>query len=280
MGGEIGSLAEGANRYTERNMPMALHANQPPADKHAEFMKPRRQRSISAPLLFVIVEVALIFVMSVFFRVEDIEVNGNSHYTDNEIIRAIDIEEGDNLFFFDRFGALSRVFAKLPYIEEVSVERKLPNKVIIDVTESTALAYIVLGDENWTIDHRCKVLGKAASDEELANLIAVRGINPGTLLIGEPMQTEDDDLELVEYLAEVLSQIEDRGLASSVSQIDFADKNSVQFTYDGRITVEIGDSADTEYKFGMLVSVLGKLSSEDVGLLNLSDGATAHFMSE
>ena len=119
--------------------------------------------------MFVIVEVALIFVMSVFFRVSDIEVNGNVHYTDSEIIRAIDIEEGDNLFFFDRFAALSRVFAKLPYIEEVTVERKLPNKVIIDVTESTALAYLSLGDENWTIDHNCKVLGKA-SEDELSNL--------------------------------------------------------------------------------------------------------------
>ncbi len=255
------------------------HSNQPPADKHAEYMKPRRHSTISAPLMFVIVEVALIFVMSVFFRVSDIEVNGNVHYTDSEIIRAIDIEEGDNLFFFDRFAALSRVFAKLPYIEEVTVERKLPNKVIIDVTESTALAYIALGDENWTIDHNCKVLGKA-SEDELSNLITVRGISPGTLLIGEPLQTEDGDTAVVEYLAEVLSQIDERGLTASVSQIDFSDTAAVTFQYGGRLTVNIGGSSNTEYKFGMFVAVLDKLSSEDVGYLNLSDGATAHFMSE
>lgn len=109
-----------------------------------------------------------------FFRVSDIQVEGNTHYTDEEIIRAIDIEEGDNLFFFDRFAALSRVFAKLPYVEEVSVERKLPNKVTITVKESQALAYIVLGDEDWTIDHSCKVLGKATEDE-LSGLIPIIG---------------------------------------------------------------------------------------------------------
>ena len=70
--------------------------------------------SLSGPIMFFLVVVAVIFVMSVFFRVSDIQVRGNSHYTDEEIIRAIDIEEGDNLFFFDRFAALSRVFAKLP----------------------------------------------------------------------------------------------------------------------------------------------------------------------
>lgn len=260
--------------------PMAFaRSNQPPADKHSEYMKPRRHSSISAPLMFVIVEVALIFVMSVFFRVDDIEVNGNTHYSDSEIIRAIDIEEGDNLFFFDRFAALSRVFAKLPYVEEVTVERKLPNKVIIDVTESTALAYLSLGEENWTIDHNCKVLGKAA-ESELSNLIAVRGISPGTLLIGEPMQTEAGDSETVEYLAEILYQIEQRGFASMVSTIDFEDISAVTFRYGGRLTVKLGANANTEYKFGMFVAVLDKLTVEDVGYLDLSDGTTAHFMSE
>ena len=147
-------------------------STQPPADKRGDFIKPRRHSSISAPLMFIVVIVATIFVMSVFFRVSDIEVTGNTHYTDEEIIRAIDIEQGDNLFFFDRFAAISRVFAKLPYIEEVSVVRKLPNKVTIEVVESTALAYIKLGDERWTLDHNCKVLGKAA-DGETGQLVEV-----------------------------------------------------------------------------------------------------------
>ena len=159
--------------------------------------------SFSGPMMFFLVIVAVIFVMSVFFRVSDIQVEGNTHYTDEEIIRAIDIEEGDNLFFFDWFAALSRVFAKLPYVEEVSVERKLPNKVTITVKESQALAYIVLGDEDWTIDHSCKVLGKATEDE-LSGLIPIIGISPGTLLIGEPLQTDNGDTAVVDFIADVL----------------------------------------------------------------------------
>ena len=48
--------------------------------------------SFSGPMMFFLVIVAVIFVMSVFFRVSDIQVEGNTHYTDEEIIRAIDIE--------------------------------------------------------------------------------------------------------------------------------------------------------------------------------------------
>lgn len=232
--------------------------------------------SLSGPVMFFLVIVAVIFVMSVFFRVSDIQVRGNSHYTDEEIIRAIDIEEGDNLFFFDRFAALSRVFAKLPYIDEVTVERSLPNRVIITVTESRALAYIVLGEEKWTIDHSCKVLGKA-NDDELQGLIPIVGISPGTLMIGEPLETADGNEEIVAYIAEVLDQLEARGLYTQVGRVDFSDPNQVEFTLRDKYTVRLGNFSRTEYKFGMLISVLSQLLEGDVGIINVSDGDTAHF---
>ena len=259
------------------------HFDQPPSSRHSEHFQQSRRRhrfsSVSAPLMFVVVIVSIIFVMSVFFRVADIQVVGNTHYTDEEIIRAIDIEEGDNLFFFDRFAAISRVFAKLPYIEEVSVERHLPDSVTIEVMESKALAYLVLGDEFWTLDHNCKVLGKAV-EEELGALIPVEGIKPGTLLIGEPMQTEDGDTELVEYLREILFQVQERGIYMNISMIDFSEPENVFFYYGDRFTVRLGKNSNTEYKFGMFVSVLEKLTDGDVGYLDLSDGSSAHFMSE
>ncbi len=232
--------------------------------------------SFSGPMMFFLVIVAVIFVMSVFFRVSDIQVEGNTHYTDEEIIRAIDIEEGDNLFFFDRFAALSRVLAKLPYVEEVSVERKLPNKVTITVKESQALAYIVLGDEDWTIDHSCKVLGKATEDE-LSGLIPIVGISPGTLLIGEPLQTDNGDTAVVDFIAEVLYQLEQRGLYTQVGRVDFTDQQRVSFTYGDKYTVILGDSSGIEHKFGMVVSVMSQLLEGDIGIIDVSDGTTAHF---
>ena len=239
------------------------------------FMRARR-RAFSGPLMFVVVVLAAIFVMSVFFRVEDIQVVGNTHYTAEEIIRAVDIEEGDNLFFFDRFAAVGRAFSKLPYIEAVTVERTLPNKVVITVEETTALAYLQLGEEKWTLDHNCKVLGKAAEGEE-ASLLPVVGMHPGTLMIGEIMQTEDGSTESIEYLAEVLDQIEARGMADQVTRIDFSDPNSPEFDYGGKYTVVLGKRDKVEYKFGMFVTVLGMLKEGDVGVIDVSNGTKAHF---
>lgn len=257
-------------------MAATRYSKKAPGKAAAEPRFPRRRGSFSGPLMFAVAILAAIFVMSVFFRVSDIRVKGNVHYTADEIIRASAIEEGDNLFFFDRIAAISRALSKLPYIEDVSVERKLPNRVTITVAESTALAYLELGDEQWTLDHRCKVLGKAA-EGETETLIPVVGIKPGTLMIGEQMETEDHDVERVEYLAAILAQIEARGLTEGVREIDFSNPHSPEISYADKYTLVLGREEGLEHKFGMFVTVLERLKPGDIGVIDVSDGVVAHF---
>ena len=235
------------------------------------------KKNLEGPIIFLILIVAVIFVMSITFRVSDISVNGNSHYTDEEIINAIDIEEGDNLFFFDRFAAVSRVFAKLPYVEEVSVTRNLPNRVIIDVTESSAIAYLPLGSELWTIDRNGKVLGKAAEGEE-ESLVKITGFEPGTLYVNEPVTSADGEQRPVEYLIAILEQIYARGLLGTVTEIELSNVNSAELEYAGLYTVKLGDPYATEHKFAMLQSCVSQLLEGDVGVIDVSDGSTCHFI--
>ena len=62
-----------------------------------------------------------------------------------------------------------------------------------------------------------------------------------------------------------------------VGRVDFSDVNNVEFTLDNKYVVRIGNSSSVEYKFGMLISVLSQLLEGDVGIINVSDGNTAHF---
>ena len=251
--------------------------NQPPASKHGEYKKPRKRTVSGAILTFAVIVIAIVFLMSVFLRISDISVEGNEHYTDDEIINAIDIEQGDNLFFFDRFAAISRVFAKLPYVEEVSLERQLPNKVIITVQECKALAYIAVGDENWTIDRSCKVLGKA-TENELGDLIRVEGLDPGTLLIGERLTSADGDDSMITFISDSLYQIQARDLGGNIQSMDFSDPLGARLQYGTRFTVVIGGKSSVDHKFAMLESVLEQLKEGDSGVIDVSDGSVAHFI--
>lgn len=249
----------------------------PPESKHGEYMQPRRRSGVGGLVSFLAVVVGIIFVLSVLLRVSDIRVEGNEHYTDQEIINAMGIETGDNIFFFDKFSTVGRAYTKLPYLEEVTVERQLPGRLTIRVVESKALAYLAVGDEEWTIDRSCKILGKAV-EGELASLIPIYGIQPGTLMIGERLERADGNEERVDYLAQLLEQIQARGIASSVQWIDFTDSNRVFFKYTDKYQVIIGKGENIEHKFAMLLSVLTQLKEGDVGTIDLSRGNTAHFI--
>ena len=237
---------------------------------------PKRKNGISAAITFVVIVISVIFVMSVSFRVENITVTGNSHYTASEIINAIEIEEGDNLFFFDRFAAVTRVFAKLPYISEVQISRSLPNNVSIIVTESSAVAYLKLGAELWTMDEKAKILGQAAEGEE-ESLIPLVGFDAGTLFINETITTADGDDRAIAYLKSVLYQIEERGLSYRITKIDFTDTNHVKLSYDDKYTVWLGDPSSTEHKFSMMVNAISKLLDGDIGIIDVEDGRTVTF---
>ena len=130
--------------------------------------RPRRKKkgrgALFAPIAFIVTCAALVFAMSVFFRVSRITVTGNSLYTQEEITNAAGIEKGDNLFFINRFTAISRIRARLPYIESVSIERALPNRVTIEVSESKAIAYVTAETGCWIVDRGCKLLTQASPD--------------------------------------------------------------------------------------------------------------------
>ena len=75
----------------------------------------------------------------------------------------------------------------------------------------------------------------------------------------------------------MLYQLEQRGLYTQVGRVDFSDQQRVSFTYGDKYTVILGDSSGIEHKFGMVESVMSQLLEGDIGIIDVSDGTTAHF---
>lgn len=126
--------------------------------KRRTFKKRPARARLYGPAAFLALCLAIVFAMSIFFRVSRIEVRGNAYYTADEIVLASGVEEGDNLFFINQFSVMSRIFSRLPYVDTASVTRYLPNRVIITVTESEAMAAIGQEGQYWVIDSGGKIL--------------------------------------------------------------------------------------------------------------------------
>ena len=240
----------------------------------------RRQLKTSAwfgPMAFTLVCISVVVAMSIFFRVSTVEVEGNEDYTDQEIVAATGIDVGDNLFFLNRISAISRMMARLPYIQEASVSRVLPDKVVITVKESSAVATVQSETSAWMIDRNCKMM-TAVTESEAMGLIPVTGITAVLPSVGDPIQPKEGDEGKIQYLSEILLEIEVRGLQSRISEIDMSDPSNPVIRFDGRFDVKLGEKGDTIRKFGLFLSASEQLASGDMGVIDLSIDENAHFV--
>lgn len=253
-------------------------------DTNDYYVKQKEESSLSGarkvlyrPLSFFLIIVAIIIIMSIFLKANVIEVEGNTLYTDEEIIAASGINKGDNLFFINRIACGSRLVTKLPYVDEVSITRQLPNKITITIKESSALAYLEVDGEYWTLGSDGKLLG-AVSNDDNAKVAKIIGLKLGNVpAAGDYIAPVDGEEEKAAYLIEILQQIKGRKLTGEIGVIDMTDAKNPSFEYLNRFTVKLGPKDDTEYKFGKLISAVGQLGANDTGILDLSMGDTVTY---
>lgn len=110
-------------------------------------------------LIMAAIVAAVIFGVAIFFKVNTVEVQGNTIYSAEEIRSASGIQKGDNLFTLNKEAAAGSIKASLPYVETVSIIRFLPDKIVIEVKESDA-TFAVTTDTNttWLINSVGKAL--------------------------------------------------------------------------------------------------------------------------
>ena len=241
-------------------------------------MKQSRQRRSGAlfkALAVLVTAVAILLAMSVFFKVSRIDVVGAETYSQDEIIKASGIEIGENLFFVDRFEAASRIFSNLPYVESVTVTRKLPNHIQISVTESSAVAWVEYKGQSFAVNQNCKVIS-AVDEADRENLIRVTGIELKKPEACQQLEAVKADAGKLEALTALLQEMYARSMTQDVQEIDLSDATNPAFTYLESFTVRVGANENISYKFGMLMSAVEQLNDyekEGGGTFDLSIGA-------
>lgn len=241
--------------------------------------KIKNRSVLFVPVSIIVIVLALFFAFSIFLRVSEVEVEGNGYYTAEEIIEASGIERGDNLFFINRSATTSRIYSRLPYIELVDVRRSLPNRVVIAVTESQAVAYVAAESGYWAIDDSCKLLSQPDMGG-LGGLLRVEGLTPIAPAVGERIEAGVEEGPKVTYLSAILKRIAGLGLRSDVTWVDISSVSNPTFDYQGRFTVKLGalgSEEDLDYKFQLLISAAEQMQAGDRGTLSIdADHAAVH----
>lgn len=220
--------------------------------------------------------VAVLFVCTTFFKVKTIAVVGNNVCSAEQIAQACGVNLEDKLLFVNRFDAAEGIIEALPYVDEVRIHKRYPSTLQIEVREAEPAATIISANVAYLIDKNAKLLeyGPYKSD-------SVSGLRIDGLPVAEPTAGQTialgDELRL-SALHTILDTFLDHPILDDIGSIHMEKIYSINFTYDGRIVVTLGDSEQLTEKLEMLDAVLEGFDGNEKGHMDVSAVTQARFL--
>ncbi len=162
--------------------------------------KKRRKKHYLLRLILLILIIAgiIYFLRSDFFLIEFIRVENNSYYTAEQVTDLAGAERGVNLFSA-KTGAMKSALLADPYIYSASVDRKLPDTLVISVSERKEAAAVLDAGSYIIVDASGMVLRRTESEPALPLLEGLTTIaaEPGKALQVEQNSLLKGSLELI-----------------------------------------------------------------------------------
>ena len=246
-----------------------------------------RTRFILSLLIVVAVVLAVVFGMSIFFKVDadKITVSGMEKYTAWQIREASGIKDGENLLSISEARISNSIEAALPYVNKVRVGIKLPDTVKIEIEELDVVYSAEATDGTWWLvrsDGYIVEKTNSADAEQHTKLLGFQLEEPaqGQPAVAFQQTSESEDGEttpVIVHASEQLSvalsiiqHLEDCGIIGQVASIDVTNMKDLQLWYADRYQVTIGDSMELARKIKSMKAAIDQMSNYQSGILDVS----------
>lgn len=248
--------------------------------------KRRRRRSRHGPgrvyliLTCAVICAAVILALTVFFKINRVAVEGNTHYTEGEILEVVSVSTGDNLFFVKSEEVSREILDKLPYVKSVKINRKLPDTLVLSITESTPAAAVQSKGYRWLIDEDGKVLDSApmAESSTFEGYTQVSGLNLTDPQVGKKLKSDSEDADRLTPALEILASLREEELLSQVKNMQISKSFAVQLSYGELYVVKFQLPCDIPAKIQFLQAGLQKLEADETGVIDLTVDKTFRFI--
>lgn len=244
------------------------------ARRHGRGRRGRRFGVLYKLLTLVVVCAAAVLALTLFFKVESVEVTGNSRYSAQEIQDACGVQLGDNLYLLSKPDMVQRLHQRLPYIDEVRITRSLPNTLRVQVTEFTTVYAVEQEGTVWLLTSGGKIVETAAERGDTPLIDGCELLAPslsGDVSFALELQNRQ------ESLFALLTALESAELTEGVRAIHLGDPTVLTMDYTERFSVEMPYSADYPRLLRYLTLVIEELETNLTGVIDLTRDGEPHF---
>lgn len=200
--------------------------------------------------LLIVILISLLFNLPCF-SIKDIVIINNSNVSKKEIIELSKIKIGNNIFNLNKDETKNNIISN-PYILKVNIQRKLPNKIVIDITERKAAFYVKEGQEYYVVDKDSVVLEKKNNINNM-NLIKLLGYDNNDLHIGQVLPFKDN--RKINVIREVTELLVNDTSKVKMSILDVSKVYNLKAYY-GNICVKLGTQEDLKNKLNKSIAII------------------------
>lgn len=231
------------------------------------------------------VVIALLLGLSIFFKVEKIEVSGCSQYSAWEVQQASGIQVGDQLLTFSIPRAAAMIKEELDYVKSVRIGISLPDTVKIEIVETKVTYALQDTDGNWwLISSEGKILEQCPAGKETEHTV-VSGVTLRTGGVGDQAVAYEEPsdgttpvtvtaAQRLSVLLEIATALEQNGIIGQVASMDVTDLFEIELWYGDRFQVVLGDKTQIGTKVMCLKGFVVDYTENrpyERGLLDISD---------
>jgi cell division protein FtsQ len=181
------------------------------------------------------------------FRIQSsdaVEIAGVKNASRAHVMEVAGADIGRNIFFVP-LDERKKQLEQIPWVEEASVMRLLPNRIAVTIHERTPVAFAQIGSRISLIDANGVVMGLPANHQTKYSFPVIRGITDT-----EPLSSRAAAMKIYNRLVSELGATEGEGTASSsanyvkqLSEVDLSDPENVKVTANdpgGTMVVHLG----------------------------------------
>lgn len=217
---------------------------------------------IIAGSIIAVILIALIIV-NTQFDIETIQVSGNVHYSENEIVELV-VGEGYNQNTLVMYlKSKLQPMEDIPFVEKIDVEYISRHTITITVYEKAMAGCVQFMNEYMYFDKDGIVL--ESSVERLEDIPCITGIHFDTMVMYEPLPIKDKTFfNTVLNLTQLLQKYE-----LAIDDIRFTSTNEI-ILYEDNVRILIGDGSNIEEQISELGSILESIEGK-TGTLYMKD---------
>lgn len=218
-----------------------------------------KQRFVGAGLLFLgtaaVLLCALLLILPLF-RVQNVEILGNSYYSEAQITKAAGVRTGGETLATDANQIAASLLDNAPYVQSCKIS-VLPFTVRIEITEKKGVMYTEYDEGFITFEYREKdqsfrvleVRDTAPDGFRYATLPQISSAKAGGRI---GFTREDIDLS---YVKELIDSLTHYGIYDSVTGLDLSSKSNLSYELDNRCTVKLGKLSELDVKIATAIDL-------------------------